>query len=94
MPKRLEWSGRSRRDVERIEEFYSLVASPDIADMARDAIVSAALRLVTLPALHRSGKGDTREYVMKRFPYTIIYRTTAESVRIVRVLHQARKYFN
>ena len=31
---------------------------------------------------------------MKVFPYTIVYRAAADSVRIVRVLHQAKKYFN
>jgi len=31
---------------------------------------------------------------MRRFPFIIIYRIDSQAVRIVRVLHQAREYFN
>ena len=36
----------------------------------------------------------TREAVMRRFPFTIIFRIESNAVRVVRVLHQAREYFN
>jgi plasmid stabilization system protein ParE len=62
--------------------------------MVRDAIVRAAVRLATLPATFRKGKYGERQYVMRRFPYTLVYRETGNIVRIVRVMHQARKYFN
>ena len=46
-------------------------------------------------ALYREGKKPgTREYVMRRFPYTLIYRVTAGKLTIVRVLHQAMRHFN
>ena len=31
---------------------------------------------------------------MRKFPYILIYRVYPAKVRIVRVLHQAREYFN
>ena len=31
---------------------------------------------------------------MRRFPFIIVYRSTSTRVYIVRVLHQARSYFN
>jgi toxin ParE1/3/4 len=94
MPKPLEWSERARRDLLSIAHFYTETVSPTIAHKALTAIDLAALRLCSLPADYRLGKDDTREYVMRRFPYTIIYRATAKQLRIVRVLHQARRYFN
>ncbi|MCC7310073.1 MAG: type II toxin-antitoxin system RelE/ParE family toxin [Sulfuritalea sp.] len=94
MPKRLEWSIRAERDLERIEAYYAESVSPAVARRARDAINAAVMRLAVLPVLHRPGKYNTREAVMKVFPYTIVYRAAADSVRIVRVLHQAKKYFN
>lgn len=71
-----------------------MTASSETAAMARDAIVRAAVRLAALPATFRNGKHGERQYVMRRFPYTIIYRETGNVIRVVRVLHQARKYFN
>jgi hypothetical protein len=43
--------------------------------------------------VYRKGEGSTRECVMRRFPFTLIYRIEPGKVRIVRVLHQARDYF-
>lgn len=42
----------------------------------------------------RPGKYGTRECILRRFPYTIVYRASGDMIRIVRVLHQAREYFN
>lgn len=94
MARRLEWSARARQDVAAIEAYYALVASPRVAGLARDAIVAAALKIWALPADFRSGKPGTREYVMRPFPYTVVYRANADVVRIVRVMHQSRRYFN
>lgn len=62
--------------------------------MARDAIFAGIGRLCVLPATFRKGKHGVRQYVMRRFPYTIIYRETGNIIRIVRIMHQARKYFS
>lgn len=94
MQKRLKWSVRADRDADRIAQHYLDTASPGIADLAVSSIEIAVSKLANLPVVYRAGKGNTREYVMKRFPYTIIYRATDKEVRIVRILHQARSYFN
>jgi len=95
MAKRLEWSKRAQTDRLRITEFYAQEASPTIALEARQAIGKAAMAVTANPLHYRQGKKQgTREYVMRRFPYTLIYRVTAGKVTIVRVLHQAMRYFN
>lgn len=94
MPKRLDWSFRAEHDLGSIGEYYAQTASPMVAMLAERAILESAAKIARLPAEHRAGKRGTREYIMRRFPFTIIYRATASEIRIVRVLHQARSYFN
>lgn len=94
MPKRLEWSARASHDLARVVDYYAESVSPAVSRDARDYIGAAIAGLGVLPVLHRPGKHGTRECVLKRFPYTILYRATTGSVRIVRILHQAQKYFN
>jgi toxin ParE1/3/4 len=93
-PKRLDWSLRASTDLDNIIAFYAEAASPALAAAARQAILDAAVRIATLPAIHRPGQRGSRECVLRRFPYIVIYRATAGTVHIVRVLHQAREYFN
>ena len=94
MPGSLEWTWRARQDVAAIEAYYALIASPRVAETARNSIVAAAMKLCVLPAEFRAGKGLTREYVMRQFPYVLIYRSSERDVRVIRVLHQARRYFS
>jgi toxin ParE1/3/4 len=95
MAKRLEWSRRAQADRLKITEFYAQEASPFVAEEARQTILKAALAAAANPLHYREGKKNgTREYVMRRFPYTLIYRVTAGNVTVVRVLHQALRYFN
>jgi plasmid stabilization system protein ParE len=47
-----------------------------------------------LGLVYRPGRKGPRECVMRWFPFTIIYRIELGRVRIVRVLHQVRSYFN
>lgn len=94
MPKRLEWSKRAEADRDRLLEYYAETVSAHLAEIAEAFITQAVENLAVRPVLHRPGKHGTRECVLKRFPYTIVYRATAGSVLIVRILHQAQKYFN
>lgn len=93
--KRLEFSLRALRDIERIEDYYAEVASEAVAEKATAAIVAQAERITALDLMFRPGiRAGTRECVMTRYPYTIVYRCTPHAVGIVRVLHQRTEYFN
>lgn len=91
--KPLEWSVRADADLHGIIRFYTETASPEIAALARASILKAAFRLVADPVVHRPGKRGTRECVLRKFPYIVIYRVSPSKVHIIRVLHQARDYF-
>ena len=93
--RQLSWSIRSIADREKIARFYKDEASLFIAIEADRAIVGAANRIKSRPLAYREGKKPgTRECVMRRFPYIVIYRVQPTKVSIVRVLHQALHYFN
>lgn len=93
--KQLSWSLRSQLDRFNITEYYAQEASPLVADEAKLAIEQAAAAIASSPLAYREGvRPGTREYVMRRFPYTLIYRVSGDRVTIVRVMHQAAKYFN
>lgn len=60
-----------------------------------DAIFSQAEKIASLGLAFRPGiRAGTRECVMQRFPYMLVYATRTGSVRIIRVLHQRSEYFN
>lgn len=91
---RLEWSKRALADRERIFTYYWNAASRNLADEVEAAIAGRAKAIAKLNLVYRKGKGITRECVMRRFPFILIYRIEPSKVRVVRVLHQARSYFN
>lgn len=76
--KPLEWSARSRIEIEDIVAFYAKNASPYVAEAAYVAIIFAAEIVAANPFAYREGvRAGTHEYVMRRFPYTLVYKVTA-----------------
>ena len=90
--KQLEWSRLSARDLLKIDERL-VREDPDTAFAVVLHVREQALLLEHHPNLGRVGSGaGRRELVLSRYPFTIHYRVTMSKVKIVRVLHQARKY--
>jgi len=93
--KRLEFAVRARRDIEAIEAWYLESAGEAVADRVVDAILAQAEKIAALGLMFRPGiREGTRECVMPRFPYILVYVVRGSTVRIVRVLHQRSEYFN
>ena len=93
--KPLDWSNRALAEVVRIVDFYVTEASDLIAEEAFASIQRAAKAIQSNPLHYREGKKQgTREYIVRRFPYVIIYRVRTDRIQIARVLHQAMRYFN
>ena len=90
--KPLEWSPRSRRNIESIRDF---IAADNLAaaQSVLDAIRRTAENLRNFPMLgHPGRRAGTRELVLTRYPYTLIYRLTQRKIGIVAVMHQSRKH--
>lgn len=90
--KRLEWSPRAGRDLLTIEEFYAGY-SQTTADRVMAEIRRHALQLESFPRIGRRGQvTGTRELVILKYPFMLVYRIVGKRVRIGRVLHQHQKY--
>jgi len=90
--KPLEWSPRSRRNIESIRD-YIAADNPAAAQSVLDEIRRAAESLRNFPMLGHVGKrAGIRELVMPKYPYTLIYRLTPKKIGIVAVMRQSRKH--
>ena len=86
--KLLEWSPRAQRNIEAIRD-YITPDNPVAARSVLDEICQAAERLRDFPMLgHPGRRSGTRELVLTRYPYILIYRLTQKRIGIVTVLHQ------
>lgn len=90
--KQLDWSIQSSDDLADI--YDSIVDdNPKAAAQVNDFIIEAAAGLMSNPLIGREGiKRNTRELALNRYPYTIVYRVNAKTIRIVTILHQAKQY--
>lgn len=90
--KLLEFSAHAVSNMENIEGHIA-TDNPVAARKVVDTIMGGCKRLLALPMLGREGRNPgTRELVLDRYPYTIVYRLTSTKVKVLAVLHQSRQY--
>src|SRR2546430_10578935 len=76
----------AEEDIAAIYAYYA-ERDPDLAGRVSRAIIGAMDGLVNMPLMGREGKvPNTRERIMTRYPYRIVYRVVGEQVFILRVL--------
>jgi toxin ParE1/3/4 len=86
------WSLLARKDLEALRT-YIANDNPAAAERIAGRISAASDRLVRYPQLGRPGRQPgTRELVVARTPYILIYLMIEDRVQIVRVLHGARRW--
>ncbi len=88
----LLWTRRSLQDLERIHSFIAR----DNIKVARKTILSikkAVEQLTYYPFMGKAGRKEgTRELVVARTSFIVIYRLRKEAIEILRILHGAQKY--
>lgn len=90
--KPLEWSPLSRRHIKNIQE-YIAADNPAAAGEVIAEIKETAESLMRFPMLGHPGRRvGTRELVLARYPYTLIYRLTPRKIGIVAVLNQSKRW--
>jgi addiction module RelE/StbE family toxin len=88
---KLLWSAFALADRDGI--FTHIQADNPRAAIAVDERIAAAARLVDFPESGRPGRvAGTRELVITGTPYIAAYAVTADTVRILRVLHGAQRW--
>lgn len=89
---RLEWATPAADELEAAQTYYHEL-NPMAALLLARRIVEAAVRLQQQPQIGRPGLRDgTREWVVARTPYMLVYRQTAQAVEILHVWHAAQDW--
>jgi len=88
---RIEWSERATRDLRDVRRYIAR-NDPRAAKAVALKILEGIERLVEFPASGRPGRlPNTRELIIPGTPFIIPYSVSADVVRILAVIHGARK---
>ena len=86
------WTRTATRELELAYEYIDK-DSPEAAEWQIDRIEAAIRRISVFPMMGRTGlRAGTREFVVPRTPYIVIYRVREERVEILAVLHGAQNW--
>lgn len=91
---RVRWASPALRDLTKIGE-YIAQDNPRAAGEVVRAIWTRAEQLRDSPDIGRVGRVEgTRELVVSRYPFIVIYSRAAEESHILAVLHTSQQYPN
>ncbi len=86
------WLDRARREVVHIREYFA-TENPLAARQVARRILESTEKLRTTPNIGRPGRlYGTRELVIARTPFIILYRVRDGVIEILRIVHGARKW--
>ena len=80
----------AREEVNEAATYYSL-RSPVLAASLVEAFDRAVADLADFPEIGAPVRGDLRRKVLRRFPYSVLYRVLANEVRILVFMHHHRR---
>ena len=88
----IRWSLEAADDFEHIVEYIRL-KNPPAADRVTQIINDNIYSLAKFPHSGKPGREKgTRELVLARLPFIVVYRIREEFVQIVRILHGAQRW--
>lgn len=89
---RLEWATPAADELEAAQDYYQAL-NPIAATMLARRIVEAAARLCRTPQMGRRGlRAGTREWVVQRTPYLLVYRERDGVLEVLHVWHGAQDW--
>ena len=87
---RVRWSRRATNEIDAIAEYIGKDSRRSARRVA-SYIRAAARPLARSPRLGRAIDTDaTRELILPRYPYVLVYQLVDKEVRILAVFHQAQ----
>ena len=88
----LRWLNAALADLRAIKA-YIAEENPQAADRVIACIRSETAVLLNQPNIGRSGRiTDTRELVIRQYPYIVAYREQSGEVEILAVVHTSRRW--
>lgn len=89
----IRWTHPSVADLAHICDYTETQFGADEASRTSTAIYSAVDSLRAMPKQGRLGrKSGTRELVLSKLPFLVVYRIEADAVVVVRILHGAQQW--
>jgi plasmid stabilization system protein ParE len=90
VPHELEYLAEALEEAEAAARWYA-ERSLTAAAAFSDEIDAAESAIVRLPEAWPRFDHDTRRYLLRRFPFSIVYRVEAHRILIVAVAHSRRR---
>ena len=87
---RAAYLAEARREVVEAFEWY-LERSPQAAAAFLHELDHALTIIGEAPDIWPQYERETRRYVLRKFPFSVIYRVVDTTVQVVAVAHQSRK---
>lgn len=84
-----------KKALKKLEQAYTVIAKddPEAAFRVILKIEAAVRQLFEFTNLGRGGQVEgTRELIIPKTPFIVVYRVKGNTVQILRVLHGAKKY--
>ena len=81
----------AEQDVTDAQDFYVQNAGVPVATRFLDELQHVIQLLLQHPGLGTPTTKNRRVFPLKAFPYSVVYRTQGEQLRILIVRHQSRK---
>lgn len=78
-------------ELQEAAAFYTASANEDLGLALVAEFERAAKLILENPKAGAIFRGTRRRYLLRRFPYSLIYQLTAEEIRIIAVAHQHRR---
>jgi toxin ParE1/3/4 len=89
---KLVWTSAAVADIEQIFD-YLLEKIPDRVTTTIERVFTSVSELRQFPRRGRPGRKEgTRELVLTQLPYLVVYEVVDQSIRVLRVLHGARRW--
>ena len=89
---RLVWTSTAAADLEQIFD-YLLEKRPKLVTTTIQRILTSVSELRQFPRRGRPGRREgTRELVLTQLPYLVVYQIVDQRIRVLRVLHGARRW--
>ena len=88
----LVWSRQAVADLAKLRRYIE-EHSPGAASEVAARVLDAVRQLEDLPGIGRPGRiAGTRELLIRKTPYLVVYRIGREAVHLLRIFHERQQW--
>jgi len=89
-PHRLRFLAEARREIDAALEWY-LARSRQAAEAFVRELDHAAILIAESPGVWSRHERESRRYVLRRFPFDLIYRESGDMIEVIALAHRKRE---